>query len=226
MSSGDFAPGTLDFQFGNKGALRWHGPYIVVQRHLKGAYVLAELDGMVLMKPFAARRLKLYHYRDNKDPIVAIEWQNHVEEDYDILDEVDDEDTEDFEISSLVVHKVKFKRMPGGPKLPRPWELHRKQSDEYWQKVYDDWKSGENEHRLTANILPNWERAIVEFDEEDSQFWNYHWDYRGIDIEDIPRWKTAPTKPICVEVSWRLATGQPTRVLKQDHDRQFYFRCQ
>jgi hypothetical protein len=36
MSSGDFAPGTfvlvwnnsLDFQFGNKGALRWHGPYI------------------------------------------------------------------------------------------------------------------------------------------------------------------------------------------------------
>src|SRR6266849_3179194 len=119
---------------------------------------------------------------------MAIEWQNRVKEDYDILDEAD-EDAEDYEISSLVTHKIK-KRIPEGPKLPHPWELCRKQSDEYWQKVYEDWKSGENERRLAANILPDWERAIVEFDEEDSQFWNYCWDYRDINIDDILRWKT------------------------------------
>ena len=199
MSSGEFAPGTfvlvwnnpLDFQFGNKGALRWHGPYIIVQRRKKGAYVLAELDGTVLMKPFAARRLKLYHYRDHKDPIVAIEWQHHVEEDYDILEETDD-NADEYEISRLVVRKVKVQQ---GPKLPRPWELRGKQCDEYWQKVYDDWMSGETERRLIANELPDWEKAIVDFHEEDNQFWDYRWDYRDVDVEDIPRWKTPPTRP-------------------------------
>ena len=188
MSSRDFAPGTfilvwnnsLDFQFGNKGALHWHRPYIVVQHHSKGAYMLAELDRTVLMKPFTTHHLKLHHYRDNKDSIVVIEWQNHAKEDYDILDEAD-EDAEDYEILSLVTCKIK--------------ELCGKQSDEYWQKVHVDWKFGENEHRLTANILPNWERAIVEFDKEDSQFWNYCWDYCNVDIDDILCWKTAPVRP-------------------------------
>ena len=78
MTSGDYKNSTmvlvwnnaLDFTFGNKGALRWSGPYIVVQRRSSGAYVLAELDGTVLSKPFAVRHLKLYHYRDKIDPIV------------------------------------------------------------------------------------------------------------------------------------------------------------
>ena len=78
MTSGDYKNGTmvlvwnnvLDFTFVNKGALHWSGPYIVVQRRSSGAYVLAELDGTVLSKPFAARCLKLYHYRDKIDPIV------------------------------------------------------------------------------------------------------------------------------------------------------------
>ena len=78
MTSGDYENGTmvlvwnnaLDFTFRNKGALHWSGPYIVVQRRSSGAYVLAELDRTVLSKPFAARRLKLYHYRDKIDPIV------------------------------------------------------------------------------------------------------------------------------------------------------------
>src|SRR6266849_9772136 len=67
--------------------------------------------------------------------------------------------------------------------------------DDDWQKVFDDWKSGETERRLASNILPNWERAIREFDDEDSQYWSYRWNYRGVDIEDIPRWKTPPIKP-------------------------------
>ena len=78
MTSGDYEHGTmvlvwnnaLNSTFGNKGALHWSGPYIVVQRQPSGAYVLAELDRTVLSKPFAAHRLKLYHYRDMNKPIV------------------------------------------------------------------------------------------------------------------------------------------------------------
>ena len=62
MTSGDYKRGSLvlvwnnylDFQFRNKGALRWQGPYIVIQHRPSGAYVLAELDGTVFVKPFAA----------------------------------------------------------------------------------------------------------------------------------------------------------------------------
>lgn len=215
MLSRDFAPGTfvlvwnnpLDFQFRNKGALHWQGPYIIVQHHLKGAYVLTELDRTVLMKPFAACHLKLYHYRDSKDPIIAIEWQNHVEEDYDILDEAD-EDAEDYKISSLVVHKVKMRRIPKGLKLPHPWELHGKQSDEYWQKVYDNWKSGETECRLASNILPDWE----------------NWDYHDVNIDDIPHWKMPPMNPQLF-ILWQLAACQSTRVFKSEYECKFYYGC-
>ena len=55
MTSGGYKYGTmvlvwnnaLDMTFGNKGALRWSGLYIVVQRRPSGAYVLAELNGAV-----------------------------------------------------------------------------------------------------------------------------------------------------------------------------------
>jgi hypothetical protein len=152
--------------------------------------------------------MKLYHYRDNKDPVIAIEWQNRVEEDYDILDEAD-EDAEDFEISSLVVRKVKIKRIPEGPKLPCPWELRGKHCDEYWQKVYDaDWRSGENRTQTCReNILPDWERAIVEYNDEDSQYWDYRWDYRNVDIEGIPRWKTASDETSVIRMETSLEIG-------------------
>ena len=84
MTSGDYEYGTmvlvwnnaLNMMFGNKGALCWSGPYIVVQRWPSGAYVLAELDGAILSKPFAACCLKLYHYHDKIEPIVWFEWKS------------------------------------------------------------------------------------------------------------------------------------------------------
>jgi len=38
----------LDNRMSGKGDLRWCGPYMVVMRHLSGAYVIQELDGLVL----------------------------------------------------------------------------------------------------------------------------------------------------------------------------------
>ena len=140
----------LDFQFGNKGALRWMGPYIVVQRRPTGSYVLAELDGAVMKKPVAAKRLKLYHYRGIKEPIVRIEWAGKAEEEYDIVDE-DEEDLEyeDFnrarKVKAAKIHRKRSGRE--GLSLPKPWELKGKDADEYWQKKMEDWKSGEMERR-------------------------------------------------------------------------------
>ncbi|KIP01286.1 hypothetical protein PHLGIDRAFT_49255, partial [Phlebiopsis gigantea 11061_1 CR5-6] len=54
----------LDNQHGNKGALRWAGPYVVHCQHPSGAYALRELDGTLLRESVAASRLKLFHFRD------------------------------------------------------------------------------------------------------------------------------------------------------------------
>ncbi|TFY52589.1 hypothetical protein EVJ58_g9929 [Rhodofomes roseus] len=68
---GDYAPGTwvvvhetwLDAQHGNKGALRWAGPYIIHERYPSGSYCIRELDGTVLKEHVAASRLRLFFYR-------------------------------------------------------------------------------------------------------------------------------------------------------------------
>jgi len=185
----------LDFQFGNKGALRWMGPYVVVQRRPTGSYVLAELDGAVMKKPVAAKRLKLYHYRKMKEPIIRFEWAGRVEEEYDIVDENEEDlEYEDFnrarEVKTVNVRRRKIGRE--GPSLPKPWELKGKDADKYWQKKTEDWKSGEMEKRLEKGEVPPWEKEIEEWNEEDAQFWNYNWDYEGYDLDDIPRWKSPP----------------------------------
>ena len=74
-----FEPGTwvlihetwLDNQHGNKGALRWAGPYAVVQRHPSGSYALRELDGTLLKESVAGSRLKIFHFRDKLQTMVA-----------------------------------------------------------------------------------------------------------------------------------------------------------
>lgn len=71
ITSGDYAVGTwvlvhetwLDAQHGNKGALRWAGPYIVHERYPSGSYCIRELDGAVLKEHVAASRLRLFFYR-------------------------------------------------------------------------------------------------------------------------------------------------------------------
>jgi len=47
---------------GNKGALRWTGPYIVHRKLHDTTYQLRELDGTVIRGSVAANRLKIFYY--------------------------------------------------------------------------------------------------------------------------------------------------------------------
>ncbi|EKM51440.1 uncharacterized protein PHACADRAFT_102853, partial [Phanerochaete carnosa HHB-10118-sp] len=61
----------LDNQHGNKGALRWAGPYVIVQRHPSGSYSLRELDGTLLKESVSGSRLKLFYFRDHDQSMTA-----------------------------------------------------------------------------------------------------------------------------------------------------------
>ncbi|KAL4246387.1 hypothetical protein AB1N83_014460 [Pleurotus pulmonarius] len=50
---------------------RYLGPYQIVERTYKGNYVVQELDGTILAKPFAAFRILKYISRD--DPILEVD---------------------------------------------------------------------------------------------------------------------------------------------------------
>ena len=81
LSSGDFLLGTwvllhetwLDSQMGNKGALRWTGPYIVHRKVQNTTYQLRELDGTVMRGSVAANRLKIFYYREEHQTVRTVE---------------------------------------------------------------------------------------------------------------------------------------------------------
>jgi hypothetical protein len=72
LSTGDFTLGTwvlahetwLDTQVGNKGALRWTGPFIIHEKVRDKTYKLRELDGTVKRELYFATRLKIFYYRE------------------------------------------------------------------------------------------------------------------------------------------------------------------
>ena len=135
MTSGDYENSTmvlvwnntLDFMFGNKVALHWSGPYIVIQRRSSGAYmyVLAELDRTVLSKPFAAHCLKLYHNHDANEPIVQFEWKHNT--DVEIMNSNDEESeiTEkgNFGVDNITRMAINRMKKDKQPRIPRLWEL-------------------------------------------------------------------------------------------------------
>ncbi|GLB42560.1 putative transposition, RNA-mediated [Lyophyllum shimeji] len=81
LSSGLFELGTwvllhetwLDTQIGNKGALRWSGPYIVHKQLKDTTYQLRELDGTVRRESVAANRLKIFYYRDDHQTVRTVD---------------------------------------------------------------------------------------------------------------------------------------------------------
>jgi hypothetical protein len=85
LSSGDFLLGTwvllhetwLDAQMGNKGALRWTGPYIVHRKLRDTTYQLRELDGTVMRGSVAANRLKIFYYREEHQTVRTVEPAEH-----------------------------------------------------------------------------------------------------------------------------------------------------
>ena len=196
MTSGDYEYGTmvlvwnnaLNFTFGNKGALCWSGLYIVVQRRSSGAYVLAELDGTVLSKPFAAHRLKLYHYRNANEPIVRFEWKHNTDVEITNSDDKESEITGKGNfgadnITHMAINRAKKDKQPG---IPRPWELCGKDTDEYWQCVYQDVVSGEMKKRADDGRLAPWEEELLRWMENDAQFWNYKDDFKDMKLDEIP----------------------------------------
>ncbi|RDB15232.1 Retrovirus-related Pol polyprotein from transposon 17.6 [Hypsizygus marmoreus] len=85
LSSGRFGPGTwvlvqetwLDAQKGNKGALRWSGPYIVHRALRETTYQLRELDGTVRRESYAAMRLKIFYYREEHQTIRTVDYTTY-----------------------------------------------------------------------------------------------------------------------------------------------------
>ena len=89
LSSGDFILGTwvllhetwLDSHMGNKGALRWTGPYIIHRKVHDTTYQLRELDGTVIRGSVAANRLKVFYYREEYQTVRTVnrsEYSLHV----------------------------------------------------------------------------------------------------------------------------------------------------
>ena len=48
-------------------------------------------------------------------------------------------------ITHMAINRVKKDKQPG---IPRPWELHGKDTDDYWQCVYQDVVSGKMKKRV------------------------------------------------------------------------------
>ena len=57
----------LETQWGNLFKHKWNGPYRIVKQVNKGPYVLAELDGTVLTRTFAASHIKKFYPRGESE---------------------------------------------------------------------------------------------------------------------------------------------------------------
>ena len=75
-----------------------------------------------------------------------------------MLDE-DKEDPDSHKAGKVIIsHQKKFPE--GIPKLPKPWELCGEQANEHWIKMWNDWKSGENEECLQHGLPSQREEEI------------------------------------------------------------------
>jgi len=80
LTSSDFILGTwvllhktwLDSQMGNKGMLRWTGPYIIHQKLHDTTYQLQELDGTVIRGSITANCLKVFYYCEEHQTVRTV----------------------------------------------------------------------------------------------------------------------------------------------------------
>jgi hypothetical protein len=160
MDTGEYNPGewvivyneALDNQHGSKGSPKWFGPFIIVQRRPTGAYVVQQPDGAVLKRPIAWRRLKLYHYRENTEPVVRAPVWN--------------KDTE-----SLIV-SYNAGRLHSSIK---PWQSTDPEVvTDYWCEKYESWQS-RKEGNTMRKAVPT-ETNVGDIDEEDRELWDYRFE--------------------------------------------------
>ena len=159
MTTGDYKPGewvivyneALDNQHGLKGTAKWFGPFIIVQRRPSGAYIIQQPDGVVLRKPIAWKRLKLYHFRKNTEPIVRPPvWYEH----------------EDDIVDAAVITR----------NHPRPWELSDPDEvNQYWSTKYKSWQ----DRLLVTN--PKDVAPGNESNDGEQEFWDFSHDFPDLD---------------------------------------------
>ena len=59
----------LDNQHGNKGALRWSGPFVIHERLNDHQYRLREIDGTVRREKVSRHRLNIFYFRDDRQTL-------------------------------------------------------------------------------------------------------------------------------------------------------------
>jgi hypothetical protein len=212
-------PGTMvlvyevwqDNQYGNKGISRWNGPYLVVKRRHTGSYILAELSGTVIARPFAATRIKIFYDRNSQSPIVRKSlpeaWKD-LNDTYQDPKPTVDEMIEDMEQSDESLEEIrevnrleqKSRKNTGLTNNPaKPPARHRKQKHVYredykddtvWIDVWNRWMMQKSS--CLATLLDNQHEArlqqrIMEA-QEDSELYDWSWDLQQEKFpDDIPR---------------------------------------
>ncbi len=192
MNRGEYSKGelvliynkALDNQMSGKGLLRWRRPYVIVARRPSGAYIVQELDGVVLKQPIAWKRLKSYVPRRGLNPvIIPPEWISTVDGyEEDLLKDDSDE------------LRVMMVQASGGRVdescFPKLWLLQGEAANEYWRRVYERWMEREAKKKAGISFEPEPEFSpeFVEMINEDLQFWNFR-DITTDASGDLPRWK-------------------------------------
>ncbi|KAF8323547.1 uncharacterized protein EI90DRAFT_3130414 [Cantharellus anzutake] len=183
MKDGDYQPGEfvlvtnerIKLQHDQKGQPRWFGLYMVVKRLCSGAFVLQELDGMVLKCPVVWKQVKLYHFRNNKEPIIRepIKLSKSYEE-------LDNE-------ANYVSYATKSRQ----PTLPKPWELKGKKLVEYWEEKYERMCARAENPDLRFPPSQH-ECGLGKFIDEDAQFWDFCYTTQDREDGDLKWFKTLP----------------------------------
>jgi hypothetical protein len=83
----------LETQWGNLFKHKWNGPYRIVEQVKKGPYILAELDGTILARSFAANHIKKFYPRGETEEEEGT--GNEDEEDDSEEEEEEEEDNEE-----------------------------------------------------------------------------------------------------------------------------------
>ena len=90
----------LETQWGNLFKHKWNGPYRIVKQVNKGPYVLAELDGTVLTRTFAASHIKKFYPRGESEEEEGEEMTEEERQEEEVEDTAweDQEEEEDVDI--------------------------------------------------------------------------------------------------------------------------------
>ncbi len=116
----------LDNRMSGKGALKWCRPYAVVARQPSGAYVVQELDALVLKQPIAWKRMKSYVPQQGLEPAVLVSrWLSTIDN---IKEDLLKDNHNELRVMMAHVDAIKSDLSW----LPKLWLLKGEVESEYW----------------------------------------------------------------------------------------------